>query len=391
MKSNNIENENVIEFLRKMEEELRKKIDIKENPRIIIHGGYGHNNVGDDALLLITREIILKIFPNAIIIAAGHNPKIVQKKYQDVLKDIIPVKFKSKEMLKEIFKCDAYIIAGGGLSHNYYHKNILKALFEPRGKFCHFILFLENLRRIPTILFFCGYHAIPDIVEQFLMKISLPYVTLLGVREKYSGEILETMKIKNYVVGYDPVLLYQSKESLDIREFMKKQGTQSSKYIMINFRNVIDYEITETAQNAIVEYIHLININFPDIYIIFVPYSVREGFCAENDLMAQHEILNKAKERYCVQNIIELKEYQTADQVKNLSKNAMFLLLARHHALVMAYEYDKPIIALSYDIKCRGFAEYAKIKHIIDYDKLNGKELFEITQKELKNGKASEE
>ena len=92
-----VKSANVIQFVEEMTELFRRKIGNKKNPVIIIHGGYGHNNLGDDALLLTTTKIVRQIYPDATIV--------------------------SLEMIKYVMSCDGYIISGGGLSHSYYHKN----------------------------------------------------------------------------------------------------------------------------------------------------------------------------------------------------------------------------------------------------------------------------
>ena len=53
----------------------------KQKPLILIQGGYGKNNTGDDALLLAIRQKVLEIVPGAHIVALCHGPENVQKLY----------------------------------------------------------------------------------------------------------------------------------------------------------------------------------------------------------------------------------------------------------------------------------------------------------------------
>ncbi len=52
-------------------------------PRVVIHGGYGKNNMGDDALLHVIRGRVLAAFPNAEIHVVCHGPERVVERYRD--------------------------------------------------------------------------------------------------------------------------------------------------------------------------------------------------------------------------------------------------------------------------------------------------------------------
>ena len=284
-----VKSANVIQFVEEMTELFRRKIGNKKNPVIIIHGGYGHNNLGDDALLLTTTKIVRQIYPDATIV--------------------------SLEMIKYVMSCDGYIISGGGLSHSYYHKNKLRYLFEPRGKFSHLMTIFQNIRRVPMVIFFCGYHAIPDYVQKSIMKIALKHIPMLGVRDSYSGEFLSQIGINNYVIGYDPALLYEDYNISNDKKILEKYNMTDKNYVLLNVREVVNEEISKQAIEEIASFIVQFGKMHPDLYFVLQPYSVRD-FSVENDLICNEKIKQYVLERAPHAKIVLLEGYQTFEDSK---------------------------------------------------------------------------
>lgn len=58
-------------------QELQKTMERKKisRPKVVIHGGYGKNNMGDDALFHAIYTRVMKAFPAAEVTAVCHGPE----------------------------------------------------------------------------------------------------------------------------------------------------------------------------------------------------------------------------------------------------------------------------------------------------------------------------
>ncbi len=384
------EERRIAPFLTEMRKILLEKLSGKDNPFVVIHGGYGHKNTGDDTLLLVAKEEIQKIFPNARLLVMCFDPALVMESYGDFLQGVELVSFKSRKALKALLKCDAYILAAGGL-HNTYWDSYLRDLVEPRGKYCYITTGIVNIRKKPTIVFGVGFHRKPDFIARWLMKLALRRVSLLGVRDNFTGEVLSQLNINNYWLIHDPALIYKTKTDMDLEVF-KKNNKIGEHYIMLSFRYVKDEEQSHRAVDQMVDYVGYISRDYPEYTIVMVPFSLNPAFYPlENDEAVFEEIKKRAGDKHGASNIAIIHGYQTSDQVKNIAKNADMLILARHHALVLTFEYKIPTIVLSYNVKCMHFALLGGYEYILEYNHMTLKALTSCTKKILETGKRDHE
>lgn len=363
-------------FERDFSELLKARIGDKLNPLIIIHGGFGKNNTGDDSLLVTIKNKVLETYPKARIVAFCFNPDLLKRYYK-----IDGVNFKSREAFKLLFKCDALIAGNGGLVNQLYSSNPVKNLFNPRGKFIFFTLFITNLRRKPTVVYLVGINKIPSLSVKLLMYMVLPFVDLLGVRDYESCCQLKKMGIKKYFFGYDPVfrLKADNEKITNINDFYKKWGVQSRSYIIVNFRYTKSADESSHAQVELVLYIHELLQIYPEKDIILYPFAIDPNIEIENDVISMGKLRDELSHCYG-DKIILVDEYQTYLDVKAVMKHAEMLVLARHHALILSSEFMKPLIVLSYDSKVRQVAELIDAPFIFDYHKLNHQQLIKATQ-----------
>ena len=177
-------------FFQAFGETLKSRIGQKDTPTILVQGGFGKHNTGDDTLLLVANREIKKHYPNANIFALCHNPEFLKEDY-----GIEGIKFKSFKTIKYLFKADALVVPAGGLTNNIDFNSKIRSLFNPRGKFVLLALLITILRRKCSVVFGVGIHEIPDFIVGILLKITIPRVSLIGVRDKYTCKYLEKMLI----------------------------------------------------------------------------------------------------------------------------------------------------------------------------------------------------
>jgi len=107
-------------------------------PRVVIHGGYGKNNMGDDALLHVIRGRVLAALPTAEVHVVCHGPERVVARYRDdPAGPVTSSHFKSRATIRAARRSDLYIIGGGGIVNriNAYSGLMMLKWLDPKGKF----------------------------------------------------------------------------------------------------------------------------------------------------------------------------------------------------------------------------------------------------------------
>lgn len=371
--NNDIETKySIAPFFKAYHDTLHKKIGAKEKPLILFQGGFGKHNTGDDTLLLVAMRETRLAYPEAQLIALCHNPVLLKNDY-----GIDGVKFKSFKTFSLLFKADALVAPAGGLTNNIDFSSKLKSLLNPRGKFILIALLITIIRGKCTVLFGVGIHDIPDNIVKILLQLTIPRVTLLGVRDKHTVQYVSSLGRTDYFFSHDPVISYKGHDSVN------KQDIPYDHYIVINFRLVKDTRQSEKAINEFVEYLNAFYMEHKEYGIVFLPFSIHPSFKLENDLEAFKKILKHPQLNIDSSKIMLIEKYQSAYDVRKIASKADLLILTRHHAPVITYMCQKPTIVVSYNYKCREFAELGEYKYIIDYSKLNSNYLMEVTRKEL--------
>lgn len=365
-------------FFNAFEKKLVKYIGPKETPLILIQGGYGKHNTGDDTLLLVAVNQTLKVYPKANVIALCHDPRLIQESY-----NIKSVAFKSIHCIEYLFRCDALIIAAGGLANNIDYNSKLRSIFNLRGKFVLFSLLLTIFRRRCSVIFGVGIHEIPDFIVKNLLKFTVPKASLIAVRDKHTVQYLKEIGVDQFFFCHDPALVYQKRNSMDWVEFCKTNKITSSKLVMLNYRNVKNVQLSERVIAELSIYIREFNNLYPGYQILFIPFSIHPTFELENDVIAMHKLIKTIQRGNHIDNLLLIEEYQTADFVKEIASHCEMLILSRHHAAVLTYECQKPTIILSYNFKCREFGELGEYLYIIDYENITHRQLLSYTNEIL--------
>lgn len=363
-----------VPFINKVKKELQEKIGQKDDPLILIQGGFGKNNTGDDTLLLVARDTVLSVYPNAQITALCYDPSNLKELY-----NIDGAYYCSLKALKKLFKCDGIIIAGGGLVNDLYSNSYLFNLFDPRGKFALLTSFLVSVRKKFTCIFLVGIHVLPNFIVKGLLRLILPKINVLGIRDLDSAQKLDQLGIRNYFLAHDAALLYKN-EGVLTKEAIKEQlGSSRNKLLIFNFRYIKEKDASEHAISNMVNYLHWFRSSYPDYDICMIPFSVHPTNVIDNDFLAMREVKNRLAEKY-QDDVLLVEHYLRPSEAKNIMRFADLLVLTRHHALVLSYEYQIPTIVISYNVKCRQFAQLAEYRFVLDYNTVTTAELSHITQ-----------
>lgn len=355
---------------------------IKKNPRIIIQGGYGKNNLGDDALLIVLYEKIKVWFPQSVIIAMCHFPDRVEQLY-----GIPAIGFKSIKMLQRLFWCDALIIGGGGIVNvvNTYSGLKYLKILDMKGKFLFLTSFFVKKRRKKVIFYGVGMTSVPDEVVRLLMKITLKRVDLVGVRDQLSYKNIEKYIVykKSLYVTYDPALDYKG-GYLDRQSDNKERNRGSVQKIIISTRAVPDVNATDNVIYVMVELIRDILRKRNNVQIVLLPVSSHPNKEIENDIYICRKIYEKVYKKE--DNVVLIDSYLTPQGIQKMLGESALILMTRLHGLIVSYDFHIPTVIISYNEKVKLFGEMAGYPYIYDYYNLDKAPIIDVVNKLLNEG-----
>lgn len=333
---------------------LMKKKKI-ERPGIVIHGGYGKKNMGDDAILHVLIKRTKKHFPNSQITVLCHGPENVRNWYSD----IDACHFKSLAALLSIVKSHIYFIGGGGIVNkiNAYSGYKTFKIFDMKGKFLFIAAYLAKLFGAKTHFYAIGVTSFPDPVVRLLARIVLNQTDVVSVRDPLSMHNIKKIGIKREVVQvHDPALSLEPAPDEDGKALLAECGIMERKRVLIciNMRYVRDKNIDNNR--TVAETIKLADylIKEKKCSVIFLPVSQHPFKHFEDDLHFGRRVkdgLNQSTHFYLIE------KYYHPTLFMALLGEMDFCILERLHAVILTSKMKTPFFAVSYDDKVREFVK----------------------------------
>jgi polysaccharide pyruvyl transferase WcaK-like protein len=375
----NLRNQYTIELSERKFQELLNTIK-RKIPIILIQGGYGKNNLGDDALLLTISAKIKKILPSARIVALCHGPLDVKRRYNIEAEYYVGLK-----SFLLLLKCDCLIIGGGGITNiiNTYSGFPIFRILDMKGKFLFLTSLFVKFKKGQVVFYGVGMTSIPDKIASYLSIITLNKIDMFSARDKityeYAKKIIRVPNRLFYV--YDPALDYPYGEEIDddINRIIK-----SSKHnVVINVRPVLDENMNERLIDNISKYIEKTTILFPDVQVILLPISQHPKKIIENDLHFLRLILNRLNKKST--KVVLFEKYFHPSVFRMIFASVDLIIMSRLHGLILSYDFNIPTIVLSYNEKVSLFAESAGYSHIYSYEHFQVEDLIISTRLNLSN------
>jgi polysaccharide pyruvyl transferase WcaK-like protein len=326
-----------------------------ENPRITIHGGYGKNNTGDDAILHVLIERIKKYIPKAQITVICHGPKQITLWYPEVS----ACHFKSLTALKAICRSHIYLIGGGGIIDriNTYSGYQRFKIFDMKGKFLFFAALLAKWFGASTHFYAIGATSFPDPLVKLLTKFVLPRVDVVSVRDPLSHKNLCNLGIKRELIFVlDPALSLEPSPKEEAKKILKSLGIseRSRPLVGLNMRYVRD-GLTDNQKTVseTIRMVHYLN-QEKGCDVFFIPISQNPFKHFEDDLDFGRKIKaglgNPA-------HFFLLERYYHPTLMMAILGEMDFCILERLHAVILAYKMGVPFFVISYDDKVSEFVK----------------------------------
>ena len=332
-------------------QEWRSRLPTSRSPNVVLHGGYGKLNLGDDAILHVLLRQIGAGMPDARISVICHGPEWVCRRY-----GVAAHHFASAAALRAILGADLYVIGGGGIINKintYSGRRKLKVL-DPKGKFLFLAALLARRAGARVIFHVVGATSVPDSLVAWLARLSMSRADEVSVRDPLSQRVVRELGVWREIrLLPDPAVSLDAADAATAMRILKDGGVDPTRRLVgLNLRPVLEPDVDnrETARTvaALADWI----IDRFDAQVCFLPYGRHPSKAAENDLGMAREVgaqmLHVARYRI-------LERECTPPEMKAIMGQMGYCLLERLHATILAAGMGTPFLAISYDAKVSEF------------------------------------
>lgn len=335
---------------------------LRRPPRVVIHGGYGKNNMGDDAILHVIRGRVIAAFPDAEIHVVCHGPERVVERYRgDLAGAVTSSHFKSTTTVRAAIRSDFYIIGGGGIVNriNAYSGNMVFKALDPKGKFQFLASLLAGWTGAFTLFYAIGAESFPDAVVRNLTRFSLMRASVVSARDPRTVRNLREIGVTREIVQVlDPALSLEPASPDEADAFLVEVGAaprarRTRPLVGMNFRWVGDPAVDN--ERTLTEAVRLArHLDERGCDVIFLPISQHPDKHLEDDLdfgrRVRHEL--GGPEWFSL-----LERYPRPTVYMALLGACDALVLSRLHAVILGTMMGVPMAIVTYDDKVSEFVK----------------------------------
>jgi polysaccharide pyruvyl transferase WcaK-like protein len=320
-------------------------------PLVVLHGGYGKRNLGDDAILHVLLCQLKAAIPEAQVVVLCHGPERVQRAH-----GVTAYHFTAPKAWRAICQAHLYIIGGGGIINriNAYSGYRRWRWLDPKGKFLFLAARLAKACGAKVCFHVIGATSVPDPLVGWLARWAMGAADAITVRDPASRQVLQALGVRQEIAVHpDPAVSLKAAPAPRAREILRAEGLDPDKRLVgLNLRPVIESDIddAETAA-AIAQVIDTLAVS-AELQVCFLPFGRHPSKVAENDEHLGAMVGERLREatRYHV-----LRYAPTPPEMKAILAQMDFCILERLHATILAASVGTPFVAISYDAKVSQF------------------------------------
>lgn len=297
---------------------------------ILIAGYHGFGNCGDEAILRAMVTSFRRMADDIDIVALSNDPDFTKKEY-----NIEAVqRFKMKEVLSAVKKCDILVLGGGTLLQDgtstrslVYYLSIVKAA-EIFGK--------------RVMLYANGIGPVDGKINRCLMRRVLKKAECITLREKLSCNDLNNIGVKNEntIVTADPAFRLEGVEPKDAENLLQKVGVPpgDKKRIGVSVRAWNKARYGDDYCAKIAEACDIMSEKGYEI--VFIPMQYPSDIAVSDKIAAMMK--NEAH---------VLRAKYTPEEILSIIGCCDAMLSMRLHALIFAAVTNIPMAGIIYDPK----------------------------------------
>ena len=319
----------------------------KDRDGVLICGAYGRGNAGDEAILQAILDTMRAIDPLTPLCVMTRKPKQTELKHK--VKAVYT--FNIFKFLRQMRSARLFINGGG---------NLIQDVTSTRSLFFYlFTIWAAHRRGCRVLMYGCGIgHVKRGLNKRIAGSILNRNVDIITLRDPESLRELDEMGVTqpDIRMSADPTLCLTAADDERACELMLQRGLDpNGKYICFALRSWKGFSdispFTEAAKYAYEKY---------GLTAVFIPFEQPADIpsCqrAAEGLETPHLLLTGIRD---VELLLAVLKRMTA------------VCAMRLHALVFSAAADVPFIGVSYDVKVKGFMEYAGNPGVTDLRRLD--------------------
>lgn len=305
--------------------------------RVLITGYLGFGNFGDEALLYVLINDLIKVgFKKEDITVISNNPALTRTTYK--VNSIN--RWNIVSFFNALLNHSSIIFIGG--------------LFQDKTSFSSLIYYtsqilLASILQKEVVLYAVGIGPLQRKISQLLFKATANLASLVTVRDEESAQLFSNKK--NIIVTCDPVWSLKVDYS-----FQDKIRTVNWQFPIIGVSVRNDKYLRAHHINNIAEKLSKILASMKEWQIVLLP-------CMESeDLPILYELQDLVSRRSATPNrvitIDNLAEFPIPQQAGILASCEVMIAM-RYHALLVSIANEKPVFGLIYDQKVKSLIEFS--------------------------------
>ncbi len=320
---------------------------------IVVSGWYGHNNVGDDAMLTVLLQEFLARLPDARFTVLSEQPGVVEECFgrrfpvralahpspYGVCKALeVPRLSATRAVWGAVKGADAFVLGGGSLVRDHNLSNFLRLMDE---------FLIARLFGVPAILLGVTVGPLDTAFGRYFVRTALRKAAAVAVRDLASRRALVDVGVPVAKVNYagDLALLLQAEESSSDRY----RGSIAICPCAAMVSGLPDGPPgNPQLVGVLAEVCARLAADF-GAKIVLVPF--HRQVTGNDDL----EVARAIREQAGASVGIEIMEAETPAKMKAMLGGVRLLIGARFHSVVFAASQGIPVVGISYGQKVRNF------------------------------------
>ena len=335
--------------------EFRARWKAARPPRIVVHGGYGKENIGDDAILEAILARIRQEWPQAAVSVLCQGPAWVQAAH-----GVPAYGYATRAAWRAITSADLYIIGGGGIVDriNVYSGFRRLRIFDPRGKFQFAAALLARLSGARVAFYSIGATSVPDPLVGLLCRLALSQADWVTLRDPLSVRVVRRLGVRRTLpITPDPAHALVAVPPERARALLAVEGVDLSRpLVTLVFRYVDEPDVDNDATVAAVAQLTERLAAEYNASVLFVPFGRHPRLVVENDACFAAQVRARLRGP---QALAVLSRPYTPAEVKGILGLAAVCVAERLHAVLLAHTAGVPVVGVIYDDKVEEYMELA--------------------------------
>ena len=325
--------------------EFRARWQLERPPRVVVHGGYGKGNLGDDAILEAILARLRREWPSAAVTVLCHGPAWVREHHH-----VAACGFASLTALRAITRADLYIIGGGGIVDriNTYSGFRRLRLLDPKGKYLFLATLLAQICGARVSFYCIGATSVPDPLVGLLARVAIARADWASIRDPRSARVLRGLGVRRPLpITPDPANEIVALPADQARAILAAEGVDLSRpLVVLVFRYVAEPDIDNATTIAEVARLTEILSTEYNAAVLFVPFGRHPRLAVENDAHFAAEVRSRVQ---CRPGLAVLSRPYSPSAVKGILGLASVCVAERLHAVLLAATAGSPVVGVIYD------------------------------------------